>query len=292
MSNLQMGVVYEPEQLTSRRKLALPGVALELVQVPPVAHAFTHLSQSHLLMFTESGKRADGESRAEGQNVSTMRDTSGTINLIPAGCGYGGWTIPVVPARYLSLAIDPKSPISNFQPVLDDLWNSPIVYARRLPKPILATIEKLRRTVNSPDQYGQLYGEALTNALMVELVRWLRGPNSTRTPRGGLSPRQLRIACDFIRARFDKEISLASLGELCDLSPNHFATAFRNSTGMPPHQYQLQCRMDFARSMLTNSRHPVIQIALMAGFSTPSAFAASFRRCVGMTPRDYRRAIR
>ncbi len=284
------GIVYEPEQLSRRQRAIASGAEIELVTVPPVAHGFVHESTSHLLMFTAKGKRADGESRADGLKASTMRDTSGTFSLLPAGLHYSGWTIPVVPAEYLSLAIAPSSPLLEAFPALGELWRAPIVYARQWPSELSATLQRLRQSFAVADAYSGLYRDALLSLLMVELFRWLRGAAIDPLPRGALPPRQTRLACDFIRANLSRDVSLAELARLCGLSTSHFATAFRIATGVPPHRYQLTCRMDMAKAMLADAAIPIIDIAFKTGFSTPSAFAAAFRRAVGVTPREFRRA--
>jgi AraC family transcriptional regulator len=285
------GIVYEQEQLSRRQRAIASGAEIELVTVPPVAHAFVHESTSHLLMFTEKGKRADGESRADGQDASTMRNTSGTFSLLPAGMRYSGWTIAVLPAEYLALAIEPSSPLLEALPAPGELWNTPIVYARQLPAGLSTTLQRLRQSFASADAYSRLYRDALLSVLMIELLRWLRGRTAEPSPPGGLPPRQTRLVCDFIRADLSRDVSLAELAQLCGLSTSHFATAFRIATGLPPHRYQLACRVDLAKAMLADPATPIIDVAFRTGFSTPSGFAAAFRREVGVAPRDYRRAL-
>lgn len=292
MSESQTGIAYEPEQLMTRSSLALSGVTLQAVRVPPVPHAFKHHSRSHLLMFTERGRRADGESRADGFKASTMRDTSGTFSLIPADCGYEGWTVPTLPAEYLSIAIDPSSALFAQMHVLEALCRSPKVYVSGLPNDLMATVQKLKRAAQQPQDYGSLYSEAAMTLLMAELQRWLRVPAADQPARGGLTPRQARLACALIREQLAEKISLVTLASLCDLSPNHFCTAFHQTVGMPPHQYLLHCRIEFCKDLLANTKTSIIDIALMAGFSGPSAFSARFKRAVGVTPRDYRRSLR
>lgn len=289
MGSRTNGIVYEPDKLASRHRLAIAGAAVELVQVPPVPHAFQHCSSAHLLMFTETGMRSDGESRAEGHAVSTMRDTSNTFSILPAGVGYDGWTIPTVPARYLSLAVEPHSPLIGAL-TRDVLWRAPVVYGRQIPENIQATLVKLRASITMAENHVRLYSEALFQVLLIELAQWLGQQTARPVGRGGLTPRQQRLVCDFIRKEAASDISLTQLARLCDLSPNHFASAFKSSLGVAPHQYQVSCRIEHAKQMLENPSIPIIDIALTVGYAGPSAFAASFRRLTGTTPRDYRKS--
>jgi len=68
------------------------------------------------------------------------------------------------------------------------------------------------------------------------------------------------------------------------LSIHHFARAFRQSVGEPPHSYVLRRRIERAQEMLKQTDQPLAEIALAVGFSDHSHFARHFRRLVGVTP--------
>jgi AraC family transcriptional regulator len=86
-------------------------------------------------------------------------------------------------------------------------------------------------------------------------------------------------------------MSLVALAESVRLSPRHFARAFKQSFGQPPHQYQLSRRVERAKALLGRGEMSVTEIAVALGFSDTSAFSTTFRRFSGGTPRDYRRAL-
>jgi AraC family transcriptional regulator len=81
------------------------------------------------------------------------------------------------------------------------------------------------------------------------------------------------------------------LANLVELSTYHFARAFKRSFGVPPHRYHTTRRIERARSLLSDPRTSVAEVASKVGFSGASAFAATFRRTTGQTPTDYRRAL-
>jgi AraC family transcriptional regulator len=78
---------------------------------------------------------------------------------------------------------------------------------------------------------------------------------------------------------------------LAGLSRYHFCTAFRITTGRPPHAWLAEQRMMRARRLLADHALSVSEIALAVGYATPSAFTASFRRRVGITPTGFRRVL-
>jgi AraC family transcriptional regulator len=106
---------------------------------------------------------------------------------------------------------------------------------------------------------------------------------------GGLTPWQLRRARDTINTRLDRDVSLAQLASDCGLSTSHFARAFARSTGIPPHRWLMQRRVDRAKELMRKGT-PLAEIALMCGFSDQSHLTRVFSQAVGLTPGRWREA--
>lgn len=109
-------------------------------------------------------------------------------------------------------------------------------------------------------------------------------PETPTVSRGGLSPALTHRICEYIEAHLDEKISLDSLAGMAGLSAHHFARAFRQSVGKPPHGYLLHRRLEHVEQLLRDTRLPLSQIALVAGFSDQSHLARHFRRLTGMPP--------
>jgi AraC-like DNA-binding protein len=106
--------------------------------------------------------------------------------------------------------------------------------------------------------------------------------------RGGLSPAVTRRVCDYIEGHLDEKIRLDGLAALTGLSTDHFARAFHQSVGVPPHTYLLRRRLEHVEHMLRETHAPLSEIALATGFSDQSHLARHFRRWAGMSPRQVR----
>src|SRR5258707_13770382 len=125
---------------------------------------------------------------------------------------------------------------------------------------------------------------------MHEIMRLERAPSSAATPRrGGLPVWQQKRVTEFIEEHLAEEVSLAALAELVDLSLFHFARAFTQSFGVPPHRYHMARRMDRAKGLLQMPALSVTQIGIQIGFRETSSFTRAFRRFTGLTPTEYRR---
>ena len=109
-------------------------------------------------------------------------------------------------------------------------------------------------------------------------------PEAPRFSRGGLSPALKHRICEYIDSHLDEKISLRDLSSMAGLSAHHFARAFRESVGIPPHGYLLQRRVEHVEQMLRGTRLPLAQIAQAVGFADQSHLARHFRRLTGMPP--------
>lgn len=110
--------------------------------------------------------------------------------------------------------------------------------------------------------------------------------------RGGLSPALTHRICNYIESHLEERISLEALASMAGLSTHHFARAFRQSVGTPPHGYLLQRRLEHVEHLLRDTQLPLSQIASAVGFSDQSHLARHFRRLTGMPPSLARRLER
>lgn len=108
--------------------------------------------------------------------------------------------------------------------------------------------------------------------------------------RGGLSPWQIRNVTNHIEAHLDRPIINGDLAAAVRLNACHFGRAFRNSFGVPPHEYVIRRRVERAQGLMLSTGTPLSQIALDCGLSDQSHLSRLFRRIVGESPRAWRRA--
>lgn len=110
--------------------------------------------------------------------------------------------------------------------------------------------------------------------------------------RGGLAPWQKRRVIELFRERLDGTIRLPTLARQCALSVSHFARAFRQSFGMPPHHYLLRQRVECAKLLLSGTDRALCEVAQQTGFSDQPSFSRTFKAMVGITPGQWRRQMR
>lgn len=257
--------------------------ARELLDLAPMAHLIVlQLSDAAMLEWkdTENGFR-------------NRRHSYGEIDVVPAMFPFsmrskaaGNILVVSLEPKFLHYTahelIDPEHLEIMPQLGIDDdfLWAAALA---------------LKTEIATGNAGGRCYGESLAGAMAVHVVRRYatRKPKIKELHTGGLAPYQLRRAIDFIDANMSRDISLSDVSEAAGLSPFHFARLFKVSTGLPPHRYIVQCRVERAKGLLLQPNLSISEIALQLGFCDQSHFSAQFKRVYGMTPKQYmRQALR
>jgi AraC family transcriptional regulator len=291
MSQSQIRVSISPFDSVRRQTMSWRGVTAEVVQFTG-SEPFNYEYRSPIPLFIacQRGFRTDGETHIDGLKPSNLHDFSRKMAFVPAHHTFRGTFVPRVSLRTVYFYIDPSQLAVDPELEFAALDLSPRLFFE---DPVLrGTAEKLISVIENPGSASRLYAEALSAVLAIELVRLERGsPTVTATARGGLATWQERAACDFIEAHLTEDIALADLAGVARLSPAHFCRAFKRSFGVPPHRYQLQRRIERAKSLLADQDRSVLEVALACGFNFPSNFSQIFRKGTGVTPREFRRAL-
>lgn len=92
----------------------------------------------------------------------------------------------------------------------------------------------------------------------------------------------------YIDANIEQPIALADLAAIAVLSEYYFAREFRQTVGMPPHQYLIQKRIERAKLLLTTTQLSLLEICHAVGYASQSHFSHIFKQNMGLSPRDYR----
>jgi AraC-like DNA-binding protein len=165
-----------------------------------------------------------------------------------------------------------------------------IVPALHVHDPLLHHIALvLQAAVEAEGEAGQLYAEALAEALAVHFLRrYATSQPAQRAVSGGLVPYKLQRTLAYIHAHLEQALSLPTLAAVTQMSPTHFAHLFKHATGLAPHQYVSRCRIERAKRLLADTDLPLIEIGPQVGCTDQSHFTALFRRHVAMTPKTYR----
>ncbi|WP_065755735.1 helix-turn-helix domain-containing protein [Bradyrhizobium paxllaeri] len=189
---------------------------------------------------------------------------------------------------YLPAALLDQSALADFDV---DPAKVQIAYAHGLTDQVLFHIcSPLRDLLHRPRQpTDTLFVEGIQIALAAHLLghytidRW-RPPD--KSPQ--LDPRRLQRVLDYIEASLTTDIRLEELAAQACLSPFHFSRLFREATGLSPHRYVTDRRVQAARQELARNNLSLVEIALEFGFGSQANFTRVFRKATSLTPGQYR----
>ncbi len=280
-----------PSDIARRQIATWTGIqaeAIELTRREPFEYGYR--APSHLLIMAERAERDEGETRIEGLPKSTQHELSHKLTLVPAGHRFCGWQKPRVLNRCSYFYLDPRSPLVDPELRFAEAELKPRLFF--FDRDLWETALKLKAQVEQPAAGNRLYAEALGNVMAHELMRLDNGAvPAKQNVRGGLAGWQQKKLAEYIEEHLAEDISLPALAEIAGLSPFHFARAFKQSFGVPPHRYLVSRRIEKAKNLLATPALPVTRIGLDLGFGEASSFTTAFRKHAGLTPTEYRRSL-
>jgi transcriptional regulator GlxA family with amidase domain len=104
--------------------------------------------------------------------------------------------------------------------------------------------------------------------------------------------RRLLRAKDRMDAASHESWPVSRLAEISGVSEAHFAHAFKEAFGIPPHRYLLTRRIEQATTLLRDTELPITEIAFATGWESLGTFGRTFRDITGKSPTALRIAAR
>lgn len=114
-------------------------------------------------------------------------------------------------------------------------------------------------------------------------------PTPPASTRYGLSPDTIKR---YVMENLHRKISVQDMANVACLSVSRFHEIFRNLTGVSPHQFLIQIRLEQAIQLLSGSQLSVSEISYRTGFSSQSALTNALRKHRGVVPSSLRSSAR
>jgi AraC family transcriptional regulator len=216
----------------------------------------------------------------------------------------GQWQSVVMPPG--SLWIQPAHQAFSFDVQMLAQWSGVIVQPAKL-KALIGTDSAVEAVIGLQDDIlasvlraisaevmqggasGARFADAMLIAIATQLLRLFGAAHVA--PTGGITGRQLRIVMDYVDTHLQDDFSVANLADCAGLSEAHFARAFKQSTGLSPHKFVNERRLERAKRMLADTPNALAQIALACGFSDQAHFSRSFAQAFGVSPSVLRKSF-
>ncbi len=149
-------------------------------------------------------------------------------------------------------------------------------------QPLAELGHRMARELNTGDDFSS----QVLCGLSYELIGLSAREHAGR--RGAL-PRKLRLAMDFIREQSQQAFALETIAADVACDAGELARSFRTHLGTTPGEYHRRMRVERAAALLEASRHSLVDIAMMCGFSDQPHMTRAFKAQLGITPGQYRR---
>ena len=139
-------------------------------------------------------------------------------------------------------------------------------------------------------------GDTVARSVAKKLVMAQRrsGGQSQHSELLELAPKSDRVqqALDYARAHLKQALAVEDLAEVASLSPRQFSRVFTAETGLSPAKAVEGLRLEAARLMIEQSRHPLEVVARETGFRDRRHLREVFIRRLGVPPQTTRRSAR
>jgi AraC family transcriptional regulator len=261
------------------------GVRLAVVEDLPPADGSFIAFPGHALSLHLGRPLAIRQRREDVSHAWTF--TRGDLSLIPAGWRTTVWTEK--PANFLQVQLCPdlvrRAAGGGGRDVdLPNLFSFDDPVCRELLLSMAAEAE-------AHGAAARMYVESAAVVLSQRLLSQ-NGRSVTRAPKPGLSPGVLRRAKEFLRDEMPRNPGVTELSATVGMNVDHFSRMFKRSTGLAPHRYLDNIRLERAKQLLAEGRKAMIDIAFEIGYANPSQFSAFFRKRTGLSPTAFRRSVR
>jgi AraC family transcriptional regulator len=250
------------------------------LQLPPINR---HFIVAHLCNPCELSTRWNGVERRS-------RSVPGNIMIMSAHQGsYWAWKGEI---EELHIFLDPQI----LSAAAAELGDQPVRLLDGigiLDRPLMEIALRINAELAQPGICGRLFGESMTQALALQLLRC----HSTLGQRDALErldipAHRMRAALEYIEACLCEDLSLEAIAAAAHLSTFRFARGFRKALGQPPHQYIIARRLERAKDLLRTTDEAIGEVARRVGFASQSHFTAVFSKRCGLPPKRYRRSCR
>src|SRR5260221_2120404 len=177
----------------------------------------------------------------------------------------------------------PKVKLEDVRPVINDgsIWTSAGMTAGI--DQALAMVEK---------DLGPEIARAVSKSFVLHNRRTGGQPQSSVLLDMGPKSDRIQTALTYARKNLHTPLTVEQLAEAVHLSPRQFSRAFRAEIGIPPSKAIEKLRIEAARLLVQDGRHPIEVIARQTGFGDDERMRRAFLRAFGKPPQALRRNAR
>lgn len=208
--------------------------------------------------------------------------------IVPPGCEFQG--VGFGNTQGLWLFIEPLSVCDDEQAgclieraMTDSAWSKDLLTR--------TIISELRKELLEGNPRGQMFLEESVMLLTGQLAHILVYAQKRASPIRALHGHNLQMIIDYLESNLHRNITLSEMSTLVGITPKYFCEAFKQATGISPHQFQIRRRIDRAKALLRNPASSLSDVALAVGFRNQHHLNDHFQRIAGIPAVRYRAEV-
>lgn len=162
-----------------------------------------------------------------------------------------------------------------------------------------AALNSIINTVNATNTYGRietisllyhflatLFDKTATQISEINSIDSIDGNHKIKYLSDNI---YIREAENYIRFHYDKDIRIASIARMLNLSLEYFSRLFKKETGISPQQLIIKYRIERSCTLLKSTHFTISEISNSVGITDTRYFSKLFRFNTGLSPREYRK---
>ena len=266
-------------QISYWRDPHIPGI--EVCEITKSSHIFPNHSHDDIYAFS---LMLDGGSYWNKKETSDSIVNPGDIALINPGLVHSGSPVRDNSSSYKMVYIN----VDLMKSMTDDIYESDLSYPDF--ENVVIKNDLLVRSFRHLFSSFSLRADRLEKeSVLLDFLGQLLSDQGTKkknflTP--GNEPNLINKACSYLARSLNEKISLEDVASSVAMSRYHFLRVFKKNTGITPHNFRTQKRIEKSKTMILNGK-PLSEVALKLGFTDQSHMTNTFRKYTGSTPGQY-----
>ncbi len=274
--------------LLSSDSLGWDHISLSKWQGVAPQEAYESSLSKHLIVIHTTPGPVNVFERGDGINQEGVA-RPGDINLFSAGeMSYCRWEDEL---SFLRLELNPEfvKQVAHQSGFLTSGGSIELNHKLRTNDPKLFHLSQwLLDELHSDGAGGKLYIDSLINLLTVHLLQNYASTSKKQIAKPSkMTEQQVSRSIEYMHANVEREISLEELAVVANMSQSHLSRLFKQSTGLSPHQYFINIRIDKAKSLILSRNFTMAEISSTLGFTDQSHMNRHFKRITGLSPREF-----
>ncbi|MBR3057072.1 MAG: helix-turn-helix transcriptional regulator [Clostridiales bacterium] len=215
-------------------------------------------------------------------------DNIGTSMFYPSGRHYQFRSLQMKTSRFSELLhmLFPKGESDRIEK---------LVFARVMKTRITPEMSRILSEIDSADRYAEfkdVYLETKMIELTAQVLFGIVNGESANVKKEVYIDPQDRLSVEHLREKIQlvpyDDYSAPNIAKSLAMSLSKLNRLFRMMYDTSLHAYVQEMRLEYAASLLCETRMNVSEAAIRAGYNNMSYFSKSFRERFGMSPKEYR----